>query len=53
MKKKKKIEKNRNENINIDETIKNDNSVDEFSISENKPINNITKNYTFFILTSF
>ena len=47
MKKKKKIEKNRNENINIDETIKNDNSVDEFSISENKPINNINKNYSY------
>ena len=47
MKKRKKIDNNRNENIIIDDTIKNDNSVDEFSISENKPINNINKNYSY------
>ena len=42
--------KDRNENNNYfgDETIRNDCSFDEFSISENKPINNMNKNYTNF-----
>ena len=46
--KKKNVRNEKSLSINVEETIKNDSSVDEFSISENKPINNITKNYTFF-----
>ena len=45
-----KKDKDRKENKNLldEETISNDCSFDEFSISENKPINNINKNYTYF-----
>ena len=45
----KQIKKNNNIQENIDETIKNDSSFDEFSISEQKPINNINKINTYFI----
>ena len=40
----KKIKKKNNNNENVEETIKNDSSFDEFSISEQKPINNMNKN---------
>ena len=39
---------NENKDLNIEDTIKNDSSVDEFSISEHKPIHNINKKYSYF-----